>query len=146
MKTHKLCTGKGGTDVMLTYKEITGCAEGYARYVKRLSTTWMPTLADVFQETPPQDYGHFKELVRNYGGANGEQTLRSVCSNILRCSTDGSRTPAALTVALGFSSPKSWLSQVEFLVTLKQRYETPVPGVLEIEWRTLTFGAESLLI
>jgi hypothetical protein len=146
MKGYRLCAGKGGVEVMLTYKEISGCVEGYVRCERRFPTSWIHQLTDVFQETPPQDYERFETLVKSYGGVKGEQVLRVACSNILRCATEGSRSPAALTVALGFSSQKSWKTQVEFLVTLKQRYETPEPLILEIEWHALTFGGENLLI
>jgi hypothetical protein len=146
MKGYRLCAGKTGGDVMVSYKEVIGCTEGYAWYAQRFSTAWIHRMASLFQETPPHDYEHFKTLVKNAGGDKGEKTLRVACSMMLRHCSNGSRTPAPLTAALGFRSPESWETQVEFLVTLNQRYQNPGKPMLEIKWRTLQHGAESFLI
>jgi hypothetical protein len=145
MKTYKLCEGKKG-DVMVTHKEINGCTEGYAWYVRHTTSAWIHQLAGTFQETPPNDYECFKELVRAAGGLKGEMRLRAACSGMLRSCSNGSRTPATLTAQLGFSTPESWGAQVGFLVTLFQRYQKPEPAVLEIEWQALAFGGENLLV
>jgi hypothetical protein len=146
MKTYKLCAGKGGGDVMVSYKEVIGCTEGYAWYVRRPNSAWIHALAGEFQHSPPPDYESFRALVKLYGGVKGEVRLRCACSGMLRSCTDATRTPAPLTAQMGFSSPKSWGVQVGFLVSLFQRYETPEPLILEIEWRALAFGGENLLV